>query len=1375
MYKTLKQLCCLCFCSIAVITAHAQGTAFNYQGRLSDNGAPATGNYDLQFTIYDALINGTSLGTVTNAPTTVSNGLFTVSLDFGANIFNGNARSIEIGVRTNGSVSAYTVLNPRQPITSTPYAIQSVNAVTANGVTGTVSAAQVTGNIPASQLSGTLSTAQLPVSVVTNGANGVNISGTFSGNGSGITNVNLITANSMGAINWTSNYPGFFVKASTLTVGNTLSSPRYVVSVDVNGDNKLDLISANLGANSLTVFTNNGSGGFSLSATLSAGSGPISVTAADVNGDNKVDLISVNAFGNTLTLLTNNGSGGFSLFSTISVGGGPRSVAAADINVDGKIDLICAGFSTNKLTVLTNDGNGVFTLSSSPQVVTSGQCVIATDVNGDNVPDLISVSSVSGYSLTVLINNGSGVFFFDASYNVGTGNSLTAADVNGDSNVDLVSVGSSGGVTILTNNGSGSGRFTLSSTLSVGGSSSSVTTADVNGDGKADLISASSSGNTVVAWTNNGSGVFTVASTTGVGHGPAGVAAADVSGDGRPDLISADSSDGTLTVLFNSIAYTAYFSGNGSGLSGLNASSISSGIFSGNASGLTNLNASSIASGTLSQARLPASVVTNNATGVTLNGTFSGDGSGLTNLNASALASGTLSQAQLPAVVVTNNASGVTLNGTFSGNGSNITGINLASVGSNSAINWATNYPGNFVTSASLPDQDAHFVVSADMNGDGKMDLISSSYFGTTALRIFTNNGSGGFALAGSAAAGDTSYSVAVMDMNFDGKYDLLSAGNGGNLEIYTNAGNYVFGLSSSIKLTNAASSSIEDMVLADVDGDHAVDVIAVHSSYNVVGIFKNNGGGSFNNPYYVPIASYAQPHRVTAADVNGDGKIDLITTDQFNSLVTIYTNNGFGAFTTSLTVPGLGGAIVSAVAADVNGDGKVDLAVAKNNNNTLVIVTNSGNGTFTVSSSVGVGLQPIHVTAADVNGDGKVDLISANTGTNTLTVVTNNGSGGFAIASSPVVGAYPKYVAWADVNGDGKPDLVSANDLDNTMTVLLDTPTITTTFTGNGGGLTNLNASALVGALSGNGSGLTNLNASSITSGTLSQAQLPASVVTNTATGVTLSGTFSGNGGGLTNLNASSISSGTFSGNGAGLTNIALASVNGTISSNTTFTVTGNRASGFNNPVVVLQNTSTSSGAGPALRVVTEGGSGSTPDGALSVSANVSGTAANSLIARFGNSGAWVAAITNDGTIYATGFSGSGSALTSLNASQLSSGTVPIAQLPSAVLTNKGAIAVGSLGTTITNLVMGQASAPFSMGLSTATNFTVSFGVTYSSVPKVIATVANDPNFAALNETWVLFVRSVTTTGFSVNLQRVDTTGTSSGQSLRVNWQAWQ
>jgi hypothetical protein len=91
---------------VVIANAHAQGTAFTYNGRLNAGGGPANGSYDLSFTLFPASSGGTQAAApVTNAATTVSNGLFTVTLDFGMGIFNGTSYWLQIGVRTNGNAS----------------------------------------------------------------------------------------------------------------------------------------------------------------------------------------------------------------------------------------------------------------------------------------------------------------------------------------------------------------------------------------------------------------------------------------------------------------------------------------------------------------------------------------------------------------------------------------------------------------------------------------------------------------------------------------------------------------------------------------------------------------------------------------------------------------------------------------------------------------------------------------------------------------------------------------------------------------------------------------------------------------------------------------------------------------------------------------------------------------------------------------------------------------------------------------------------------------------------------------------------------------------------------------------------------------------
>ena len=198
-------------------TAHAQGTGFTYQGRLDSGGVPYSGTAEFQPTLWNLLSSGMQLAA--NSPAqlvvAVTNGLFVLPLDFGAS-FPGTDRWLQLEVRT--VLGPFTALTPRQKITATPYAI------TAGSVAGGVAASQVTGLLPVSQVSGTVPLAQLPAAVVTNGASGVNITGTFTGNGAALTN---IPAAALVAVP-----PGMvLIPAGAFTMGDTLDGNSDAVPI----------------------------------------------------------------------------------------------------------------------------------------------------------------------------------------------------------------------------------------------------------------------------------------------------------------------------------------------------------------------------------------------------------------------------------------------------------------------------------------------------------------------------------------------------------------------------------------------------------------------------------------------------------------------------------------------------------------------------------------------------------------------------------------------------------------------------------------------------------------------------------------------------------------------------------------------------------------------------------------------------------------------------------------------------------------------------------------------------------------------------------------------------------------------------------------
>jgi len=394
-----------------------------------------------------------------------------------------------------------------------------------------------------------------------------------------------------------------------------------------------------------------------------------------------------------------------------------------------------------------------------------------------------------------------------------------------------------------------------------------------------------------------------------------------------------------------------------------------------------------------------------------------------------------------------------------------------------------------------------------------------------------------------------------------------------------------------------------------------------------------------------------------------------------------VLTNNGSGGFVLSSTLAvGLGAWDVAA--ADVNGDGKVDLIGALFATNILSVLTNNGSGGFVLSSSPVVGTYPVSVAAADVNGDGNVDLISANYGDNTLSVLKNNGSGGFALASSPGVGPHPQSVAAGDVNGDGKVDLISANNGDNTLSVLFNTSDAS--FTGDGSGLHNLDASqlaagtvslarlpgavvtnnatavTLAGTFTGSGAGLTGVNADQLDgqhgafyqnaanlTGTLADTRLSSNVALRDENNSFTSTNFFTSAVGIDCNNPGRILQvgNPYTYGSVGMIRLASHSTNSSESRVWDIGVpqTGNNTSGEGYCFVIDDTL-----LGPGPEFIVHWGNGYVGIGRTNP----------------------VSALDVNGTVTATGFAGNASGLTNLSASQLA-GTVPLAQLPAVAVTN--------------------------------------------------------------------------------------------------------
>jgi hypothetical protein len=185
LFRAVIVLALFSICAFQFSAAMAQGTAFTYQGQLSNNGSAANGSYDLAFAIYGSAGGSDRVaGPITNSAVVVSNGLFTTILDFGANVFTGPDYWLQISVSVSRS-NNFTALNPRQLLTPTPYAIF---ASASSNLVGSLPAAQLSGALPSAQISGAYSGAV----AFNNNANNFNgtFSGAFGGNGASLTNLN---------------------------------------------------------------------------------------------------------------------------------------------------------------------------------------------------------------------------------------------------------------------------------------------------------------------------------------------------------------------------------------------------------------------------------------------------------------------------------------------------------------------------------------------------------------------------------------------------------------------------------------------------------------------------------------------------------------------------------------------------------------------------------------------------------------------------------------------------------------------------------------------------------------------------------------------------------------------------------------------------------------------------------------------------------------------------------------------------------------------------------------------------------------------------------------------------------------------------------
>ncbi len=296
---------------------------------------------------------------------------------------------------------------------------------------------------------------------------------------------------------------------------------------------------------------------------------------------------------------------------------------------------------------------------------------------------------------------------------------------------------------------------------------------------------------------------------------------------------------------------------------------------------------------------------------------------------------------------------------------------------------------------------------------------------------------------------GSNASSVAVADVNGDGNVDVVVANNYGDT-VGVLFGN-VDGTFEPVLTYGAGGSAPESVAVADVNGDRKPDLLVANfclsrtsCASGGLGILLNNGNGAFQAPATYSSGIVGTPYSITVADVNEDGKPDLLVGNGMSGLVSVVLGNGDGSFQSAVLYASGGDYADSVAVADVNEDGKPDLLVVNAlSKNDLIgrVGVLLGNGDGTLQSVVGYptgGSSSRSVAVKDVNGDGKLDLVVANQcpdyyecgySDGSVAVLIGNGDGTFQSAVSYGSGGTNSLsVAVDDLNADGKPDIVVAN-----------------------------------------------------------------------------------------------------------------------------------------------------------------------------------------------------------------------------------------------------------------------------------------------------------------------------------------------------------
>jgi hypothetical protein len=356
------------------------------------------------------------------------------------------------------------------------------------------------------------------------------------------------------------------------------------------------------------------------------------------------------------------------------------------------------------------------------------------------------------------------------------------------------------------------------------------------------------------------------------------------------------------------------------------------------------------------------------------------------------------------------------------------------------------NAPGSPVSVQGGPGN----VLIGDMNNDRKLDLVVACA-GARSITILEGKGNGQFgATLSNTTLAEAPGEIALGDMNGDGKLDVaVTSHDSYGVVLLTGDGKGGLAQSpaSPFVMKLGQHPHTHGLAVADINRDNKLDLITCNNADNDISLALGDGRGNFTRaPQSFPVGP--SPYPFGAGDVNNDGWLDIVATATatgpsrreqlpLSRALTLLLSDGKGGLAPHL-LPLRTGEPWFAAIADLNGDGRSDIIATHHEQSALTVMIGDGRGGFTEAngSPFDFGVSLFHLVIADVDRNNTMDVVAA-TG-DSVRVLLGDGRGAFKPAASIPVGRGAWRIAAADLNGDGAIDVVTSNSESNNVSVLL-------------------------------------------------------------------------------------------------------------------------------------------------------------------------------------------------------------------------------------------------------------------------------------------------------------------------------------------------